>query len=105
MDEQNIPQPRQDVELERERLNSLINSMADGVVALDGTGAVVVNNGEALNLLDLNNSMEGQSLSNLMKVVDKSNNTIDVGELVKSSTTAFSTRDYRLAYSDGSMIN
>jgi signal transduction histidine kinase len=105
MDEQNTTQPRLDVELERQRLNSLINSMADGVIALDENGAVVVNNGEALNVLDLNNSMQGQTLSGLIKLLDKSNNPVDVGELVKSSSTAFSTRDYRLVYSDGSMIN
>ncbi len=94
-----------DVELERQRLNSLINSMADGVVALDENGAVVVNNGEALNLLDLNNSMEGQKLSGLVKLIDKSNNTVDVGQLVQTTPTVFSTRDYRLVYRDGSMIN
>lgn len=98
-------QPRLDVELERQRLNSLINSMADGVVALDGNGAVVVNNGEALNLLDLNNSMEGKQLTGLVKMVDKSDNPVDIEELVKSSNVAFSTRDYRLVYADGSKIN
>ena len=104
-DQKSVTQPRLDVELERQRLNSLINSMADGVIALDGNGAVVVNNGEALNLLDVNNSMEGKSLSGLMKLIDKSDNNINVDDLVKNASTAFSTRDYRLVYGDGSTIN
>lgn len=96
---------QQTIELERQRLTSLINSMADGVIALDENGAVVVSNGEALNLLDLNNSMTGQALANIMNLVDKSGNPVDVAQLIGNTATAVSTRDYRLIYKDGSTIN
>ncbi len=105
MADQTLEASRLNVELERQRLNSLINSMGDGVIALDETGAVVVSNGEALNLLDINNSMEGQPLTGIMKLIDKSDNPIDVTQLIKETNTAFSTRDYRLVYADGSKIN
>ena len=41
-------------ELERERLISLINSMADGVIATDQNGRIMLYNGAALNILDVN---------------------------------------------------
>ena len=41
-------------DLEHERLSSLINSMADGVLALGEDGKVVLSNGAALNILDVN---------------------------------------------------
>lgn len=91
--------------LERERLTSLINSMADGVIALDELGSVVIYNGAALNILDLNSSMSGKPLSRLMKLVDKNKRPMDVGQLIRAAKSAISFRDYRLEYSDGSSIN
>ncbi len=92
-------------DLERERLNSLINSMADGVVAIDQDGKVAMSNGAALNILDLNSSMHGQRLAKVMKLVDANNQPIDVSELIRSITTSTSSRDYLLTYADGSKIN
>lgn len=91
--------------LEHERLTSLINSMGDGVIALDEKQQIAVYNGAALNILDLNGSMTGKYLSQVMNVVDKNNQPVDVGALVKSATTPVFNRDYRLIYPDKSMIN
>ena len=41
------------------RLTSLVNSMADGVIAVDKNIDIVLFNGAALNILDLNNLKEG----------------------------------------------
>lgn len=96
---------RTTAELERERLNSLVNSMADGVIAIDEKHKVAVYNGAALNILDLNKSMTGSYLPRLVKLIDKNNQPVDIGELIKTTTTALTTRDYRITYTDGSMIN
>lgn len=93
------------VDLERERLNSLINSMADGVIALDEKGKVVVYNGAALNILDLNSTMKNVYLANTLALVDKNNQPVDVAELVRNTTKAIASRDYRIKYKDGSTIN
>src|SRR5688572_6058986 len=50
------------VELEREQLRSLINSMADAVVAIDARGAIQFYNGATLILLNTNMSLEGKHL-------------------------------------------
>ena len=92
-------------DLERERLNSLINSMADGVIAVDKKGTVVVYNGAALNIMDLNRSMIGSNLARLMKLVDKQNQAVDVQDMIRNTVTAQTSRDYRLLYEDGSGIN
>lgn len=42
--------------IERERLNSLIGSMADGVIAMDERGVILIYNGAALNILDVNST-------------------------------------------------
>lgn len=91
--------------LEHERLTSLINSMADGVIAIDENAKVVLYNGAALNILDLNSSMASKSLRDILKIVDQNNQPVDVEALIRVTKTAVSNRDWRLVYADGSMIN
>ncbi len=92
-------------ELERERLTSLINSMADGVIATDENTKIILYNGEALNLLDLNSSMVGQRLVDALKIIDRNNQPIDVQRMVLATKTQFTNRDWRLIYPDGGTIN
>lgn len=91
--------------IDHERLNSLINSMADGVLATDAEGKIVLDNGAALNILDVNSSVKGKMLSRVMVMVDKNNQPVDVHALIQSVKTQQTSRDYRLTYPDGSTIN
>jgi PAS domain S-box-containing protein len=92
-------------ELERERLTSLINSMADGVLAVDERNKIVLSNGAALNILDVNSTLTGKSLSRVLKVIDKNNQEIDLSEVIRQTKTQFTNRDWRLQYTDGSTAN
>lgn len=104
-------QPSSDVpaipnaELERERLISLINSMADGVIAIDESGRIVAYNGAALNILDLNSSMNGKDLSTLLHMLDKDKKPVELKNLITNARTASTSRDYLLKYNDNSTIN
>src|SRR5689334_13389871 len=101
-----VPQPAaHNAELERERLTSLINSMADGVIAIDGDTKVVITNGAALNILDVNSTLAGKTIQSVFKVIDKNNQPIDVHQTVLDTKTQFTTRDWKLQYPDGSTIN
>ena len=100
-----IPRIRHAAAVDHERLNSLINSMADGVIAIDAKAKIVLYNGAALNILDLNSSMEGKQLPRVITLIDKNNQTIDVSKLVLSIKTPWTNRDYRLVYPDKSTIN
>lgn len=92
-------------ELEHQRLTSLINSMADGVLAVDRRSNVVIYNGAALNILDVNSSMHGRPLTEVLKPFDHNNQPVDIVKLVRETTTATSRRDLLLHYQDGSTIN
>lgn len=91
--------------LEHGRLTSLINSMADAVIAVDEQVNVVLFNGAALNILDINNIRAGQRLAKLLKPIDKDNQPVDITRMVLDSSTPVTNRDLRLKYSDGSVIN
>lgn len=94
-----------DAEIERERLTSLVNSMADGVVAIDKHINVIVYNGAALNILDVNSTISGKPLQGFMKLLDKLNKPVDLKKLILDTKTQTSTRDLKLKYPDNSTVN
>ena len=91
--------------VEHERLSSLVNSMADGVIALSKNAKIVLYNGAALNLLDINVLRAGSSIGNVMHLCDKNGTKVDFKSLILSTHTPTTTRDLLLTYPDGSSIN
>lgn len=63
---------------ERNRLLSLINSMADAVIATDGFGKISLYNGAALDLLDTNQNLQKESIRKLLRLFDSEDNEVDI---------------------------
>jgi PAS domain S-box-containing protein len=91
--------------LEHERLTSLISSMADGVIALDDHLKVVLYNGAALNILDVNGAMTGKTIKQVLPLFDENSQAVEVHHLITSTKIPTSSRDYLLHFADGSAIN
>lgn len=91
--------------LDHGRLTSLINSMADAVIAVDEDCKVVLYNGAALNILDVNSIRVGTFVQKLFKPIDKDDQPVDIRDMVKAALVPTTNRDLRLTYSDGSTIN
>lgn len=104
----NTPKPvltPESAELERERLTSLINSMGDGVIAIDQKLKIVLYNGAALNILDSNTSLPGASLTKVLTLIDKNNQAVDLRQVIATTKTSTASRDWRLLYPDGGTVN
>lgn len=97
--------PLKNTTLEHERLNSLINSMGDGVIAIDKDQKVAIYNGAALNILDINSSMTGKLLATVLPLIDKNNQRINVSRLISETRVPYSSRDFLLQYPDKSTVN
>ncbi len=95
----------ENAELERERLTSLINSMGDGVIAIDESNKVVVSNGAALNILDINNTITGKLITEVLKMVDKNNQPIDLRRIITETKSSTASRDWKIKYPGGDNIN
>lgn len=93
------------VKLERERLNSLINSMGDGVIAVDENLKIVITNGAALNILDINTTIHGKHIDKVLDMVNPQNQRITIEEIVQKSKTAQASREWKLRYPDGEKIS
>ncbi len=98
------PEDKQ-AQLEHERLTSLVNSMADGVLAIDENMEIVLSNGAALNILDVNSTLKGRRLGEVMYLEDRNKRKVDVEKLISGITTATTNRDLLLRYQDNSTLN
>jgi two-component system, OmpR family, phosphate regulon sensor histidine kinase PhoR len=91
--------------IERERLTSLINSMGDGVIAIDEKLGIVLYNGAALNILDVNTSMTGMNICDVLHLVDRNNQPVDLRDVILATKVSTSSRDWRLKYPDDTTCN
>jgi PAS domain S-box-containing protein len=98
-------QSKQISSLEHERLATLINSMADGVIAIDKHMKIALYNGAALSILDSNGSMQGKVLGSVFEPVDKAGEYVDMHSIIRGNKTAYSSRDLSLKYKDGSIAH
>lgn len=87
---------------DHQQLDSLINSMADGVISLDSELKIREYNGAALNILDLNGRVSKRSITSVMHLIDENNQAVDIVEVIRSITKATAIRDYAIVYEDGS---
>lgn len=94
-----------DASVERELLTSLINSMADGVIAIDQNKKVIIYNGAALNILDINSTITNKSIGEILKLYDKNNQELDTFQIINSIKTSFTSRDLTFHYADNSIMN
>jgi two-component system phosphate regulon sensor histidine kinase PhoR len=93
-----------EIQLDHNRLLSLINSLSDGFLAVSGDGLIELSNSVALDLLDTN-ELHGKKLADAMPLTDTAGQAHDPMELAGSAKPSFVSRDYRLKYIDGALIN
>lgn len=91
--------------LDHQLLLSLVNSMADGVIAADKEMNIVLSNGSALNILDVNSSLVGRRLASVIQPYDKDSKQVDIETIVSQTATQTTNRDLLLHYDDGSTAN
>jgi signal transduction histidine kinase len=88
-----------------QQIQSLINNITDGVLAVDQNNRIVIYNAAALDVLDVNTAITNQDIASILKPIDKDSQPVDINKLLKGVTTNTNNRDLRLIYSDGSTAN
>jgi PAS domain S-box-containing protein len=89
--------------LDHERLLALVNSMTDGVLALDRKGLVVMSNGVALDILNTN-TITGKHVDEVLKLVDRKEAPLSLGKMLQEKNNGLTSRDWQLRYQDGTAI-
>ena len=79
--------------------------MADGVTATDEHGKIVLYNGAALNIFDINTNLAGKKIDQIAKITDQNNQSVNFTDLIVGTKIQTTSRDYKIVYPDGSTSN
>jgi two-component system phosphate regulon sensor histidine kinase PhoR len=90
---------------ERQRLRSLINSMADAVIATDYGGKVLVYNGAALDLLNTNETLDDKPLRHFVHTYTKQHHAVDLIAQAKHSQTMIKRDDLLMKIGPNEFLN
>lgn len=71
--------------LQRDRILTLINNIADAILSTDKNGIIRVYNAASLNLLNTNSSLNGQSIESILPLRDKNKKSIKLFRDLKKS--------------------
>ena len=74
--------------LQRDRILTIVNNLADAVLSTDKDGVIRVYNSATLNLLDTNVSLNGQHLNEVISLYDQDDAPVDLFDLLSGSKAA-----------------
>lgn len=94
-----------EVVLEHTKINSLINSMGDGVIVMDANGKIVNYNGAALQLVDTNESIGGKMLADFLDLKSTEGHKVDVVQDAKEQRRTINRDDLVLTVGKDDKIN
>ncbi len=91
--------------LEHERIKTLINSMADAVIATDPEGKITLYNAAALNIIDTNQDLTGKDLRDVLNILNEERKPLDILTLSLQKNSNISADNLYLRYPDGELIS
>ena len=90
---------------QQKQMESLINNISDGVIAIDKHYKVSIYNAAALEVLDLNTDIKGKGLGSLLEPINDESQPVNIIQLLIETTAPTINRDLRIKYKDGSTAN
>lgn len=90
--------------LQRDSVLAIINNLTDAVLSLDKEGTVRVYNAASLNLLDTNDSLNGQHIDDILPLFDKKGDEVSIYKELKKIKTVSKRDDLNYNLSDGEII-
>lgn len=85
--------------LQRERVLTIVNNFADGVLSTDRNGIIRVYNAASLNLLDTNANLNGRHINSVVKLYDEDDKPLDMFEVLKNTKSTTVRDDVTLTVS------
>ncbi|OIP86324.1 hypothetical protein AUK57_00945 [Candidatus Saccharibacteria bacterium CG2_30_41_52] len=90
--------------LQRDRVLTIVNNMADAVFSTDVNGVIKVYNAASMSLLDTNDSLNGHNINEVLPLSDKDNNKISILDELMAARTVVKRDDLNFTYDDGEQI-
>ncbi len=90
--------------LQRDRILTIINNLADGVISIDAKGIIRVYNAASLDLLDTNQSPKGHHIDVVLPLTDSDGAPVVLSQLFERQTGVHTYDDYWFTFEDGEKI-
>ncbi len=86
--------------LQRDRILTIVNNLADAVLSTDKDGVIRVYNAASLNLLDTNNSLNGHHIDEILALRDQNKDRINAFDLLKGAQSVVVRDDLTLVIAE-----
>ena len=86
--------------LQRDRIVTLVNNLADAVLSTDTEGIIQIYNAASLGLLDTNAELIGTSVDDAIKLIDPNNKPFRLARALRQAKSVVSRDDLRVTISD-----
>ncbi|HMQ09561.1 MAG TPA: ATP-binding protein [Candidatus Nanoperiomorbaceae bacterium] len=105
MKSQSSDQLKTQIRVERQRMETIINSINDVIMHVSTRGNVKLYNAAALALLDTNQDINGKNVDDLLHLIDENGDKIMLSEFIRDSKVFRERNDLCHQYTDGQKIN
>lgn len=89
---------------QRDRIDTIVNNITDAIVSTDKRGLIQLYNAATLNLLDTNENLTGQSIDDVLKLVDQGKNALILSEELAKQKGTVIRDDLFFTFGDGEQI-
>ncbi|HEX7483920.1 MAG TPA: ATP-binding protein [Candidatus Saccharimonadales bacterium] len=100
VDSQELSRSHAHESLERDRILTLINNLADAILSTDQNGVVRIFNAASLNLLDTNTGLDGRKIDDILPLMDQDDNPVSLLDIMKQSRSVVVRDDVRMEVAD-----
>ncbi|MFZ2125548.1 MAG: ATP-binding protein [Candidatus Saccharimonadales bacterium] len=90
--------------LQRDRVLTIINNMADAVISTDKRGIIRIYNAASMSLLDTNDDLKKQSIDKVLPLINQEDSGVNILDEFKSAKTVVKRDDLSYVYNDGEKI-
>ena len=90
--------------LQRDRVLTLINNLTDAILSIDTNGIIRVYNAASLNLLDTNDSLNGQHIDQVLSLSNQAKEPVSIFNEIKKAKTVIKRDDLNYSFEDDETI-
>lgn len=90
--------------LQRDRIMTIVNNLADAILSTDKDGIIRVYNAASLNLLDTNDSLNGHHIDTVLQLVDLNGKPVVLSSLLKKVSSVEMRDDLSYVFEDGQQL-
>lgn len=102
---QSSNQLKTQIKAERQRLETIINSINDGIIHVSNRGNIKLYNAAALALLDTNQDIKDQNIDELFHLSDENGDKVALSDLIRDRKVFHERNDLCHQYKDGQKVN